>query len=210
MPDGQNFWQSSHEVQQYFLSTMKTVASSRFNAAKRLETRDKRMTWITATTSAYVIVLTVLPYIETLPSTVRNNLDFAVVFFSIMVLVSSLLHNSNRDAVNAEQHHRSALEINELWRELRQKPLVLDDLKNVLAKYNEVLQKYSINHEDIDYLKYQTTKPESFPPKSICEFWAIKSKLLLLENIHLITLGAVTIFMIWLVFFYAWPLRMTT
>jgi hypothetical protein len=49
------------------------------------------MTWITATTSAYVIVLTVFPYLETLLSVVRNNLDFSVVFFSTMVLISSLL-----------------------------------------------------------------------------------------------------------------------
>jgi hypothetical protein len=168
------------------------------------------MTWITATTSTYVIVLTVLPYFETLPPVVRNNLDFAVVFFSIMVLVSSLLHNSNRDAVNAEQHHRSALEINELWREARQKPMLPDNLEGVLNKYNIVVQKYSINHEDIDYLKCQTTRPERSPPMSVCKAWSVKIKLLWLENIHLFMLGAVTIFMIWLVFVYAWPLRMAT
>ncbi|HVE22668.1 MAG TPA: SLATT domain-containing protein [Acidocella sp.] len=90
----------------------------RFNASKRLEKRDTSIGWIIAMASAYTIIVSVIPYFFKLPVYVVDSLTLAVVGFSIVTLVSSLLVASRKDAVNAEQHHRSALELNEILRGL--------------------------------------------------------------------------------------------
>src|SRR3954453_15163912 len=100
------------------LNSMKQTAGSRFAAAKRLEARDRHLGWVTAITSVYIIFLTALPYVKKLPAAVTEDLNLAILFLSIVILATSLLHNSNKDAVNAEQLHRSALEINELYRKI--------------------------------------------------------------------------------------------
>lgn len=146
--------------------TMRSTASSRFIAAARLARHDKLLTRLTAFTSAYVIALTVLPYFLKQPTVITDIYNFVTVVLSIVILVSSLLQYSSGDVVNAEQHHRSGLEINELRRLLLLKDeetitnAELDDFSN---KYGAVLQKYSINHEDIDYLQFQLDRPEEHP-----------------------------------------------
>ena len=94
---------ASPQVQKV-LDDMKATAGSRFNAAKRLEANDLTLTWITAMTSAYIIALTVLPYFWKLPQKVTDTLNLTTVVLSVIILVSALLHNSKRDAVNAERN----------------------------------------------------------------------------------------------------------
>jgi len=143
------------------IKAMKETAGSRFIAAQRLEEHDKRLTRLTAFTSAYIIALTILPYFEKMPAHVTDLYNLITVAFSVVILVASLLQYSSGDVVNAEQHHRSALEINELRRlllaEFNLAPQTIIDFTN---KYNAVLQKYSINHDELDYSKYQVDRPE--------------------------------------------------
>ena len=94
------------------------TARSRFIASKRLETRDQKIGWIIAMASSYTIILTVMPYFIKLPADITDILNFYTIGLSIVILVSSLLVASRRDTVKAEQHHRSALELNELKREI--------------------------------------------------------------------------------------------
>ncbi len=96
--------------------TMRSTASSRFIAAARLERRDKLLTRLTAFTSAYVIVLTVLRYFLKKTAATTDLYNFVTVVLSIVILVSSLLGYSSGDVVNAERHHRSGLKINNLRR----------------------------------------------------------------------------------------------
>jgi preprotein translocase subunit SecY len=101
------------------LKAMRVTAGCRFDAAKRLQFHDRQLTWLTALSSAYLILLTVLPYFFKLPTEAADTLNAFTVFYSVVILVSSLIQYSTGDVVNAEQHHRSALEINELWREFK-------------------------------------------------------------------------------------------
>lgn len=144
---------------------MKATAGSRFNAANYLEKHDRNLTFLTAMTSCYIIGMTIIPYFLKLPPKVADELNLFTVFCSIVILVSALLQNSQRNAVNAEQHHRSALEINELRRalEVHGNSISKKDVEEVTSKYNAVLQKYSINHTTLDYQKYLAENPEKFP-----------------------------------------------
>ena len=148
----------------HLLRTLKVTAGCRFNAAKRLETHDRKLTRLIAFASAYVIALTILPTYETANQT-TDLYNLVTVALSIVILVASLLQYSSADVVNAEQHHRSALEINELRRllVLKDGSISEEELVDFTNRYNAVLQKYSINHDDIDFLKYQLERPELFP-----------------------------------------------
>lgn len=145
--------------------SMKVTAGSRFNAAHYLETHDRNLTILTAMTSVYIIAITIIPYFWKLPTKVIDNLNLVTVVLSIVILVSALLQNSRRDAVNAEQHHRSALEINELRRELlvNGSSMPHDDMLKFAAKYSYILHKYSINHSNLDYEKFMADRPDQFP-----------------------------------------------
>jgi hypothetical protein len=194
---------------EYLLNTMKSTAGSRFIAAARLEARDRRLTRVTAFTSAYVILLTIFPYFIKLPTNVTDLFNLITVGLSVVILVSSLLQYSSGDIVNAEQHHRSGLEINEQRRLLQLLPEEVPDadLKPFAERYNGILQKYSVNHSDIDYLKYQTERPHDFPWMTSSRRRWIVAKVLFVNHVANIVLFAITVIMVWLVAFYAYPKR---
>src|SRR5882762_8550877 len=98
---------------EHLLKSLKSTAGARFIAAARLEARDRRLTRVTAFTSTYVILLTIFPYFIKLPTPITDMFNLITVGLSVVILVSSLLQYSSGDILNAEQHHRSGLEINE-------------------------------------------------------------------------------------------------
>lgn len=144
------------------LKSLKSTAGANFIAAKRLENHDRRLTRLTAFASSYVIILTALPYFFKLPSTTATTYDLVTLVFAVVILISSLLQYSNNNIARAEQHHRSGLEVNELHRlllvegENPSKETLVDFTK----RYSSILQKYSINHDELDYSKYQVDRPE--------------------------------------------------
>ncbi len=71
---------------------------------------------------------------------------------------------SSGDPVKAEQHHRCALEINTLRRELRTKEIIsAEELTVMSRRYDEILQRYEVNHEPVDFEKYKLEHPEEYP-----------------------------------------------
>lgn len=147
------------------LKALRTTAAASFNASKRLETHDKKLTRLTAFASAYVIILTILPYFVKASTEVTDLYNFTTVVFSIVILISSLLQYSSNNIVNSEQHHRSGLEMNELYRLLLLEGEHIDKehLSDFATRYSAVLQKYSINHDQIDYRKVLLERPEDNP-----------------------------------------------
>ena len=137
------------------------AAQARFFAAKRLQTRDRKITRLTAMASAYLIGLTALPYFLHLPEKVEDYVNLVALITAVIVLVSSLLQYSRLDVVSAEQHHRCGLEINELLR--KSAGPGRHDYYNITNTYNEILQKYSINHDDIDFWSVTIDRPEEYP-----------------------------------------------
>jgi len=143
---------------------MAVTAGSRFNAAKRLQGRDRRMALVVALASAFVIALTFIPFVYRLPPMVTGDLSVTTLIMSVIILAVSLIQYSNNDAMNAEQHHRSGLEINALHHELavRVDNLNTEGVEKIGERYAHILQKYSVNHEDIDWDKYRVEHPETY------------------------------------------------
>ncbi len=193
------------------------TARSRFNAAKRLEKRDGLIGWVVSMASAYTIIIAALPYLIKLPSDAANLLNLVVITFSIVTLVSSLLVASRRDAVNAEQHHRSGLELNEVRRKLateryeaeaKSVPVSKERRLEFQKMYDDVLQKYSVNHEDIDFKRQQLEWSHELPWLNRWMKVRIWVCLKISDNLIGIVMTVLTLFFLWLVFLYALPLRL--
>jgi SMODS and SLOG-associating 2TM effector domain family 5 len=175
------------------------------------ESHDRKLTRITALTSAYVIALTILPYFIKLPQDVTDKFNLFTVALSIVILVSSLLQYSKNEIVNAEQHHRSALEINEIYRDL----LIIAErateaeLVEFSRRYNAILQKFSINHADIDYLRYQIERPEEYTWITRTQKIRIHLRLFFSQYLPTFVLLLITFLVALLIFGYAFPHRLT-
>jgi hypothetical protein len=194
-----------------FLSSLKSTSAARFHASKRLAARDRKLTRLTAFTSAYVIALTVFPYFISLPKEVADNFNLITVAFSLVVLVSSLLQYSSGDVVIAEQHQRCALEIDEIQRSLRVKlpNLSQPELQEYCEWYDSVLQKYSVNHDDVDFMRYQLDRPEEYPWLNWWSKTKFSARLSFASHIYTFMLVVITCSLFWLILFYAYPSRIT-
>lgn len=189
----------------------------RFYAASRVEGRDRRIGWVVSMASAYTIIIAAMPYLIKLPPDACSLLNLAVIALSVITLVSSLLAASRRDAVNAEKYHRSALELNEVRRILQTERyeahaknarIPLQRCLELQQLYGAVLQKYSINHEDIDFRRQQLEWSHELPWLTSWGKAKIKVYLFIFDNLTLIVMIALTAVCGWLVFGYALPLRL--
>jgi len=171
------------EERSLLLQEMKVTKGSRFNAAERLRRRDRSRTTITAFASVYVIILTLIPAIFHLSDTLGNIITIIIIVFSIVVLTSSLLQYPSADPVRAEQHHRCALEINALRRELRTaEPSTISMIQEFSRKYDDILQKYNANHEPVDFERYKIEHPDEYPMANLPEGKATLQADINLEN----------------------------
>ncbi|MDW9574702.1 SLATT domain-containing protein [Sinorhizobium meliloti] len=155
---------SLDEARENLLKEMKRTKGARFNASKRLEERAAKRTANTAYASAAVVVLTLLPVFFPVPSIVASAINLTTIGFSIFILASSLLQSAHADPVKADQFQRCALEINSLRRELRSLEAVdVAELRAHSARFDDILRRYNINHDDVDYEKYRLEHPDEFP-----------------------------------------------
>lgn len=147
-----------------FLRSLKVTAGSRFNAAKRLENIDRRMTLLSSFTSAYIILLSVGPSLIGVGPEVQPTVNMFSTALAVLLLASTVLSYASNHAVLAELHHRSALEIQEIRRRLRftecQGPN--EQIRALSDEYSRILAKYSINHIDADFYRYQISNPEIY------------------------------------------------
>lgn len=188
------------------LRSLKTTAGARFNAAKRVSFVDTRLTALTAFSSSLVLALTVYPTFIKLSSSAQSWVGLTTVALSVLLLVSSLLQYSCKHAVNAELFHRSALDIQELKRELQYKADIVDEatFTNVSKRYNEILQRYSLNHDDVDFYRQQLEYPDEFPMarlerlrKSVKVSFAYHYPSFILVFVALMTLGIAFVAFVW-------------
>lgn len=136
---------------------LKVTAGCRFNAAARLGRRDKRSNVLVSVYSALLICVSIATFALPLGSATIRYASFAGIVASILLLVMSMRNFAHQFAVDAEQMHRCALEINELRRVVASLPReqAERDLPEYVRTYNLILQKWSINHSEEDFLRYK-------------------------------------------------------
>lgn len=144
------------------LQDMKRTKGVRFNASKRVENAELKATKNTAYASVSVIVITLLPVFFSMTEFYENFIALLTVALSIFILASSLLRSSNSGLVKAEQFRRCALEVNSLRRELDASPINAK-MSNFATRYDEILKRYNLNHDQSDYDQYRLEHPDEFP-----------------------------------------------
>ena len=146
------------------ISSMKTTAAARFNAARRLEGRSRSINFMLAMLSSSVIVTSVLPFVAVLENWLEVLVFLVGLAASTFVVVLSLYQWSSRADVNAEKLHQAGMKISELRRQARLHLVELDSeddtitqldgwLEPIVEKYSEILRECGINHEDSDYVR---------------------------------------------------------
>jgi hypothetical protein len=191
------------------LYRMEVTKGSRFNASKRLEGRERRMALLIALASALVIALTFMSTAYRLPPTVVSDLNVVTMVASVLILAVSLIQYSNNDAVNAEQHHRCGLEINELRGQLQsmQEPVSEDNLREFSRRYAHILDKYSVNHDLVDYDRYRLDHPASFK-LSLIEKLFIHARSMGQTQWPNVLMAIIVVAAIFLVFWHVIPARL--
>lgn len=192
-------------------ATVGTTAECRFIAAARLEKRDLSMTQLTSFTSAYVIILTALPYFLSLPDLVEDHINLLTVALAIVVLVSSLSQYSRGDVVKAEQHHRCGLELKELHREIVAAPsMSAVAFKKFSSRYSNIMAKYGSNHETIDYKAYELSRRSELGWVTWGTVARNSVELFVANESPKVALALSTLAMLGFVFLYALPAQITT
>lgn len=156
-------------------SSMKSTAASRFNASKRLKRLDVRLTALAAFTAALVILLSVAPFIWEISERGNQLIAALTVGLSLTMLAASLLQFASAFGVDAELHHRSALQIQALRRAMvasaKAENWSLDSYLEFSKRYSDVLELYALNHDDIDFARYRLENAEEFPTGRLSRSW---------------------------------------
>lgn len=153
---------TSESAREKLLKDMKRTKGVRFNASKRIEENERKTTRNTAYASVAVIVVTLLPVFFPMGQVLENAVALTTVALSIFILASSLLQSAHAGQVKADQFQRCALEVNSLRRELSAAPEDVD-LGAYSGRYDEILRRYNINHDQVDYDQYRLEHPDEFP-----------------------------------------------
>ncbi|MBY3443783.1 SLATT domain-containing protein [Rhizobium laguerreae] len=167
---------NAETAREKLLKDMKRTKGVRFNASKRIEEVERKTTQNTAYASVAVVVVTLLPVFFPMGQTLESSIALITVALSIFILASSLLQSSNAGQVKADQFQRCALEVNSLRRELS---AALDDadIGVYSARYDEILRRCNINHDQVDYDQYRLEHPDEFPALADEETRAARSNL---------------------------------
>lgn len=175
---------------------MKSTARARFKAHKRLLGLDRRLTWLVALTSSFIIILTVAVYVFRAPQCTSDTINIFTISLSIIILAASLIQYASQHSVNAEIFHRSALEINELRRDLELSDVNARSyamLSSYTKQYSVVLQKYSLNHTDLDHNMALIERAHEHTWLTRGRIWIIKAQAMLHYIPLLFTIAVVSI-----------------
>lgn len=155
---------------------------ARFVASSRSKKIHELSSMTVGYLSAYLIIINLLNIYNLDFYTNFSNEHLAVITtsFSILILLFSQFESSKKYNVISEKYHQCAIEIAELYNELR----IIKTFKtfnqtreaeiiNISNKYDLILKKYE-NHEQIDTEYFKISKPEYFELNS---FKVLKIKL---------------------------------
>lgn len=145
-----------------------TTKGARFQADKRNSELGRLSQTSTAFLTAYVIVLSLMPYFlrARLATEMGDIVNYTGTAVSIVLLAYSLLQSFREHNLRARMFHECGLSLSKLYNQLRQAKSMEEEtkqkeLRNISDEYEDVLSRYD-NHENIDFEVFQTLKPKYF------------------------------------------------
>lgn len=151
------------ETIQRFLDKIWTTKGARFNAHRRLLARHKSSTKALAVLSIYVIAASIgslvvqfEPVFARTYSRALPAIGAGTIVVSVFILVQSLLDSAQNYQLRAHQMLRCGEKLSSLYNRLSAKrnmrQIGPEEYLLHVEEYDRILQDYSENHEDIDYL----------------------------------------------------------
>ncbi len=135
-------------------ATMKIVKSARFNAAERLESKQKVSLATQSIVALYFIGVAVFQavYIGQIDDATNRLLTFIQIVSSVFTLILGLLESLNDYQMKAHHLSNCALAVSELTQELKI-ARVTDrcEVQEFRRRYNDALRSCPVNHSRLDY-----------------------------------------------------------
>jgi len=151
---------------------MWVTSGARFQASNRLKRKHKNSSRSISFLTSYVILFTLFDYLFLQKNgTIDSGLIiFVNITFSLLILVFSQLESASDYNVRALKYHNCAIEISDLYKQLRKLKTKIDDdsqkdeafwkeVDQIDASYSEVLKRYD-NHEPIDLKLFKANTPK--------------------------------------------------
>lgn len=148
---------------------------ARFEANNRLKQKAFLSNIAISFISSYLIIINLVPLFFANLSMSIEIVGFFTTALSILLLVFSQIESSNEYKLNAHHYHSCALEISNLYNDLRiVKEIENDDekekkLNEITEQYKEVLKRYD-NHEPIDTNMFKSQKLDYYELNSMFSF----------------------------------------
>ncbi|MBS4068404.1 MAG: SLATT domain-containing protein [Sulfurimonas sp.] len=142
-----------------------STKSSRFNASNRLKDKALFSNLSLAFLSSYLIIINLIPAFFNNLNIDANVIGFFTTAISILLLIYSQIESSNEYKLNAHIFHTCALDLGDLYNELRiAKEISIEEEKRkklimISEKYSDILHRYD-NHSPIDFDMFKANKPE--------------------------------------------------
>nr|WP_067287220.1 SLATT domain-containing protein [Marinobacterium profundum] len=124
---------------------------ARFNAHRRLNKKQNLVVFVTSVSSIHLISLSILQISNVLLITERQDslISFSSIIVSIVILVYGLVEGGKNYGLLSEVHHRCGIEIDRVYKRIFTSGNIAD-LLNISDTYDDLLQKFSTNHDLID------------------------------------------------------------
>ncbi|MBE1205774.1 SLATT domain-containing protein [Aminobacter carboxidus] len=142
--------QQSHK--ETLLGRMHKTKGARFAAHKRLSRKHYFNGYTVSILSFYVICFSVgiLVYSSSLENGTANFFTFLSVALSVLIIVISLLVASEKYDVKATLMHFCAREVLDLYTSVKFRELSAEEINEHRKLYQDIINKYPDNHDDID------------------------------------------------------------
>lgn len=157
------------------LKRMWITRGARYNAYRRLKKKNDISKATVAFLSCYALIINSIKFMNFvgLNPVQDNYISFFTMMISVFILVLSLLDSSKDYKMNADKLYISAIEIENLYNELKKIQGIgiaereKEKKFNIISSaYSRILQLYQVNHELIDYyLMIDKKRGESFTDK---------------------------------------------
>ncbi len=139
---------------------------ARFNAYRRLEKKDSALTFITSFSSVHLLAIAILQLsnLVTLSDEQSKLLNFISITISIIILAYSLFEGGKEHGLKSERHHLYGIELDRCYSKLQHiDESNTKELINLAEDYNDVTEKYLLNHDTVDDEFFKLQYPDDFP-----------------------------------------------
>jgi hypothetical protein len=153
------------------LKRMWITRGARYNAYRRLKKKHEMSISAKAFLSSYVLIINSLRFVNfvQLRTDQLSYISFFTMVISVFILVLSLIDSSKDYKMNADKLYNSAIEIENLYNELKRivgsavsAGTMERSFNTISCAYGRILQVSQVNHDLIDYyLMFNNRKKES-------------------------------------------------